>query len=336
MKKSILMSFAVLCGTILNAQVPQIERDALLALYNSADGANWRNNTNWDSTNPVSTWFGIAVENIEGTDHVTELNLYDNNLVGTIPSEIGNLSEIYWLDFWANELTGIIPPELGNCLKMKVISLEANSLTGTIPLTFANWTEMESLWLNNNNLFGDITNIFASYPNLESLGIYNLPQITGDLDLSNCTNLLQLFASKTGLSSVDVRNSNNTNMLSCNVTSSPNLTCIFVDDKNNIPTSGWAKDSTATYVETQAECDALGTENFSATTFNLYPNPAKGFFSINSRSVIESVFVYDISGKLIKTFVAQNEYEISGLSKGLYLINIQSKMGSSVEKLIIE
>jgi len=27
------------------AQVPQIERDALIALYNSTDGANWTDNT---------------------------------------------------------------------------------------------------------------------------------------------------------------------------------------------------------------------------------------------------------------------------------------------------
>tara|TARA_B110000238_G_scaffold17066_1_gene16712 strand:- start:60 stop:254 length:195 start_codon:yes stop_codon:yes gene_type:complete len=29
------------------SQVPQIERDALVALYNSTDGANWTENTGW-------------------------------------------------------------------------------------------------------------------------------------------------------------------------------------------------------------------------------------------------------------------------------------------------
>ena len=29
------------------AQVPQLERDALIALYNSSDGANWVDNTGW-------------------------------------------------------------------------------------------------------------------------------------------------------------------------------------------------------------------------------------------------------------------------------------------------
>lgn len=71
MKKYILFSFALLFGILLNAQVPQIERDALMALYNSTDGPNWVDNTNWGSGNPVSTWHVITVENIGGTDHVT-------------------------------------------------------------------------------------------------------------------------------------------------------------------------------------------------------------------------------------------------------------------------
>jgi hypothetical protein len=29
------------------SQVPQIERDALVALYNSTDGTNWTDNTGW-------------------------------------------------------------------------------------------------------------------------------------------------------------------------------------------------------------------------------------------------------------------------------------------------
>ena len=29
------------------SQVPQIERDALVTLYNSTDGANWTDNTGW-------------------------------------------------------------------------------------------------------------------------------------------------------------------------------------------------------------------------------------------------------------------------------------------------
>ncbi len=94
MKKYILICFAVLCSTILTAQVPQIERDAIMALYNSTDGANWTDNTNWGSGNPVSTWYGITVENIGGNDHITAIILYNNNLGGLPTSDWSNLSEL--------------------------------------------------------------------------------------------------------------------------------------------------------------------------------------------------------------------------------------------------
>ena len=68
----------------------------------------------------------------------------------------------------------------------------------------------------------------------------------------------------------------------------------------------------------------------------LYPNPTNNSFLINSNSKIESISIYDISGKLIKIFDDQNEYDVSGFSTGLYLVKIKTEIGSSVEKLVIE
>ena len=45
-----------------HAQVPQIERDALVALYNSTDGANWTDNTGWNgSAGGECDWKGVYV-----------------------------------------------------------------------------------------------------------------------------------------------------------------------------------------------------------------------------------------------------------------------------------
>ena len=42
------------------AQGPQIERDALVALYNSTDGANWTDNTGWmGEAGTECSWFGV-------------------------------------------------------------------------------------------------------------------------------------------------------------------------------------------------------------------------------------------------------------------------------------
>lgn len=78
------------------------------------------------------------------------------------------------------------------------------------------------------------------------------------------------------------------------------------------------------------------TESGLASPIVLYPNPTRNSFSINSETNIESVTIYNVFGKLIRTYPNQNKYEILGLSKGLYLVSIKRETGSTVQKLIIE
>ena len=71
-----------------HAQIPNIERDALVALYTSTDGTNWKNSANWNG--PLGSeceWHGVFCYN----SHVSTINLSNNQLTGTIPSEIGDL-----------------------------------------------------------------------------------------------------------------------------------------------------------------------------------------------------------------------------------------------------
>jgi hypothetical protein len=51
----------ILLAGLSYAQVPQIELDALVALYNSTDGANWTDNTGWmGAAGNECSWFGVA------------------------------------------------------------------------------------------------------------------------------------------------------------------------------------------------------------------------------------------------------------------------------------
>ena len=45
-----------------NAYAQDRDRDALVALYNATDGANWTNNTNWLSNEALSEWFGVSTD----------------------------------------------------------------------------------------------------------------------------------------------------------------------------------------------------------------------------------------------------------------------------------
>ncbi|MCA9324441.1 hypothetical protein KDA23_00005, partial [Candidatus Saccharibacteria bacterium] len=52
---------------------------ALVDLYNATNGPSWTNKTNWLSSSPINSWFGVRMLN----GRVDSLLLFDNNLVGT-------------------------------------------------------------------------------------------------------------------------------------------------------------------------------------------------------------------------------------------------------------
>jgi Leucine-rich repeat (LRR) protein len=81
-----------------------------------------------DGTEGVELW-GVFYS----IEHTTELNLEGNQLTGTIPPEIENLTNLNWLELSSNQLTGSIPPELSNLTNLTRLSLGYNQLTGEIP-----------------------------------------------------------------------------------------------------------------------------------------------------------------------------------------------------------
>src|SRR5262245_12018356 len=90
-------------------QVPASECEALVALYTSANGPGWTNSTNWlafDANAPCN-WFGVTCS----SNHITSLSLISNNLTGTIPPELGNLTSLEFLTLSNTQLSGSIPAE---------------------------------------------------------------------------------------------------------------------------------------------------------------------------------------------------------------------------------
>ena len=100
-----LCSIVVVLVGLVGSASAQTDRDALIALYNSTAGENWANNTNWNTEEDISTWFGVEVAD----GRVTEILLFDNNLTGTLPPEIGELTAMTLLFLRRNNLTGLHP-----------------------------------------------------------------------------------------------------------------------------------------------------------------------------------------------------------------------------------
>ena len=70
------------CSTV--SEIPTVECEELVALYNSAGGSSWTNNTGWLASNARCSWHGVECDN----GRVVKLDLGWNNFSGNIPSEI--------------------------------------------------------------------------------------------------------------------------------------------------------------------------------------------------------------------------------------------------------
>ena len=79
----------------------QLDRVALVALYNATNGPNWTNNTNWLSNAPLSEWHGIGTD---GDGRVVSIEFEQNNLQGSIPPELGQLTNLTTLNLAKNVL----------------------------------------------------------------------------------------------------------------------------------------------------------------------------------------------------------------------------------------
>ena len=82
-------------------EISQKEKNALIDLFNSTNGTDW--STPWDLNASVSTWKGVKLKD----GHVVGLNLFRNNLEGTLPESIGRLRYLTHLNLAFNSITGV-------------------------------------------------------------------------------------------------------------------------------------------------------------------------------------------------------------------------------------
>ena len=113
----------------------EIERQALIDLYNATDGDNWIYNTNWCSDKPVSEWFGVTCFAYGG---VSSIGLVNNNLRGELPSSIGNITRLESLNLQLNHLTGNLPASICLLPNLYEFDVSNNNLSGSIPAELSN------------------------------------------------------------------------------------------------------------------------------------------------------------------------------------------------------
>ncbi|XP_023750659.1 BRASSINOSTEROID INSENSITIVE 1-associated receptor kinase 1 isoform X3 [Lactuca sativa] len=116
---------------------------------------------------------GKLVPQLGQLTNLQYLELHSNNITGRIPKELGNLTELVSLDLYRNRLEGDIPERLGNLQKLRFLRLNNNRLTGGIPYSLTTIYSLEIVDLSNNLLEGDIYYSTGSFPRLTPLSFAN-------------------------------------------------------------------------------------------------------------------------------------------------------------------
>ncbi|KAF4357066.1 receptor-like kinase TMK4 [Cannabis sativa] len=156
----------------------------------------------WSSTaDYCSTWDGIKCS----SGKVTAINLRDMSLTGTLPSDLGTLSQLTTLSLQGNHFKGSFP-SMANLSLLQSIYLDGNNFTSIPSGCFQGLTNLQTLSISTNinlapwsfpaelvgssslvtlyagscNMFGTIPDIFGSFPNLQDVRLsYN--NLTGVL-----------------------------------------------------------------------------------------------------------------------------------------------------------
>ncbi len=172
------------------AKVMGTDREALAAFFHATNGPGWRNNEHWLSDRPIGEWYGVTIGR---SGHVIELDLQKNQLSGTIPPELAQLSDLEELSLSDNRLSGAIPSEFGQLFALEWLYLSSNDLSGEIPAELGSLSNLIRLDLQNNQLSGEIPSEIGQLFNLIWLDLEN-NQFSGGIpaELGQLSKLVRL------------------------------------------------------------------------------------------------------------------------------------------------
>jgi hypothetical protein len=173
---------SVFCEFSPNLLYEDSQFNALMQIYSSTNGPNWKNTTGWGlNTSPcgnrtTSPWYGLVCSGMV----VTELRLSGNDLGGYLPASIGELVELTFVDLSGNQLIGKIPSAIGNLSLLNFLALNGNGFSGEIPDVFSNLTSLNLLYLGANNLKGSLPPSISSCSSLQYFDAEE-NHLTGDI-----------------------------------------------------------------------------------------------------------------------------------------------------------
>lgn len=85
--------------------------------------------------------------------------------------------------------------------------------------------------------------------------------------------------------------------------------------------------------------NGVGIEESSSSILTIYPNPSSGVLNVVSKSIVEQVIVFNVSGMEVLTVNGEGRSELqinSSLKSGLYFISVKTAEGVQLRKFVVE
>ncbi|KAM4071026.1 hypothetical protein ACB094_11G030300 [Castanea mollissima] len=138
--------------------------------------------------------------NYSSTCHITQLKVYDLDVVGVIPEELWSLTFLFNLNLSQNYLTGNLSASIGNLISMQYLTLAFNALSGTLPKELGNLMNLISLSLSTNKFSGSLPSELGNLVKLEEFN-FDSSGVSGELPstFAKLQNLRIVWASDTNL-----------------------------------------------------------------------------------------------------------------------------------------
>ncbi|GJV83549.1 kinase RLK-Pelle-LRR-XI-1 family protein [Tanacetum coccineum] len=143
---------------------------------------------------------GSIPEQIGMLSNLAHLSLQRNNLNGTLPVSITNLTKLVELDLFGNNFKSTIPSQIGNLKNLLLLDLSYNQFSGLIPSSLGFLVNLTYLDLSWNNFTGPILSSLGSMFNLVHLNL-RTNKLNGSIpqELSNLQNLEVLILGENDL-----------------------------------------------------------------------------------------------------------------------------------------
>ncbi|OMO97526.1 hypothetical protein COLO4_14555 [Corchorus olitorius] len=154
------------------------DRLALLDFKNRVTNDPRKIMASWNDSLHFCSWFGVTCSPSNG--RVVILNLEAQNLAGSIPPSIGNLTFLTGINLRSNNFHGELPQELGRLSRLQHLNLSINSFIGKIPTNLTYCTKLTILNLGGNGLIGEIPHQLDTLYKLEYL-VLAVNNLTGTI-----------------------------------------------------------------------------------------------------------------------------------------------------------